>query len=654
MNRCEHCSGVSSCPVCAGRVEGYEHVGVRSARPGGRPSGVWHYAVPCGHFLQAAGAVQLKYNGGPLWKDGYTWQNVYWGSYFASSPGWVAKLEKATSDIESDASYSGGLRQYNVGMGKVMKGVVIHMDPPTSLTNAQVKQALSSWVSSGTVAALGVEGAYNIFLPPGVTVHLSGDASCSYFCDYHDAAAGGQGPFYTVEPSPCQAGCNQCTTDPFDTLTQGLAEEMVELKTDMEPGTGWVIGSEELCDYCLPPDEILQGDNKAIMEYGVGDRVVGSAGLERVERTYERRFSGELVEIRAEGMLPFRVTPNHPILVARESRLPVRGRPARGVRHPLDASFDAPAWKKAEDLLEGHGVPSRGDCLVVPKLKGTVEMDTLPLEPCMERRGYRGGKTSLPLTGDTAWLLGTYVAAGSTDDARQFGFALAEDDTGVQERLASIPSRVGSQAPGGKRTVVCADPRPLLGLFREICGGPQRCIPDVILHNKDEGLLRAFLDGYVAGHVTPDGHLVVVTTSRLLIQQLQLAYARLGLFLKVGKTRTGRREGVPGRTAGRHDRYTGRLDLEPGREGRTRLHGDFLYVPIRKLARIPYEGKVYNIATKDHTYLVANAVVHNCDKHFVCNRIASGEYVNAWYDGKLGGCWKGEPGGGRPGGAPGP
>ena len=37
---------------------------------------------------------------------------------------------------------------------------------------------------------------------------------------------------------------------PFDTLTQGLSEEMIELKSDMDPGTGWVIGNEEICDYC--------------------------------------------------------------------------------------------------------------------------------------------------------------------------------------------------------------------------------------------------------------------------------------------------------------------------------------------------------------------------------------------------------------------
>src|SRR5207244_2957788 len=66
-------------------------------------------------------------------------------------------------------------------------------------------------INSGTVAALGTTGAYNIFLPPGTTASLSGDLSCNSFCDYHDSANGPNGPFYTVEPYPCAQGCNQCT-----------------------------------------------------------------------------------------------------------------------------------------------------------------------------------------------------------------------------------------------------------------------------------------------------------------------------------------------------------------------------------------------------------------------------------------------------------
>src|SRR5438034_4816536 len=57
-------------------------------------------------------------------------------------------------------------------------------------------------------------------------------------------------PRSTLFPYTTLFRSNQCTKDPFDTLIQGLSEEMVELKTDMDPGTGWVIGNEEICDYC--------------------------------------------------------------------------------------------------------------------------------------------------------------------------------------------------------------------------------------------------------------------------------------------------------------------------------------------------------------------------------------------------------------------
>ena len=240
-------------------MSGFDHIGVRASNGIGQPqaaaqSGLWHYARPCGHKARIPAAqASVKYNGGPLWKNGYSWQNVYWGPFFASgtSSAWIARLEKATMNIESDKSYSGGLSQYNVGIGQVMPFTIVKTAPSTRLSDNQIKQALTSWISQGVVSRLGTQGAYNIFLPPGVTASLSPlEQSCSAFCDYHNAANGSNGPFYTVEPYPCAQGCNRCTNNPFDTLTQGLSEEMVELKTDMDPGTGWVIGNEELCDYC--------------------------------------------------------------------------------------------------------------------------------------------------------------------------------------------------------------------------------------------------------------------------------------------------------------------------------------------------------------------------------------------------------------------
>lgn len=256
LARCDSCRYVTSCQECHRSVNGFDHLGVRasSARAvaKGGASGIWHYARPCGHRARIQASVNsVKYNGGPLWKDGYSWQNVYWGPYFATTPEWVRRVEKATSNIESDPSYSVGLVQYNVGVGRFLPSAIVKTSPPSRLSDVQLKQTLNSWIASGTIAQIGSQGAYNIFLPPGVTVTLSPlEGSCSAFCDYHNTVNGANGPFYTVEPYPCTKGCNQCTNDLFDTLTQGLSEEMVELKTDMDPGTGWVIGNEELCDFC--------------------------------------------------------------------------------------------------------------------------------------------------------------------------------------------------------------------------------------------------------------------------------------------------------------------------------------------------------------------------------------------------------------------
>lgn len=266
MSRCDSCRTVTKCPVCNNHVSDFRHVGVRGSSSQLRvpvinyrltydrqPSGIWHYVQPCNHRVQPIAASSIvKYNGGPLWQSGYTWQDVYWGTYYAkaSSATWIKRLEQAVQHLETDTSYSGRLSQYNVGVGKLIGPVTIQQDPTSQVSNDQIAATLTGWISDGTIQNLGTKGAYNIFLPPGVTASLSGDQSCQTFCDYHDTANGNSGPFYTVEPYPCAQGCNQCTSDPFDTLTQGLSEEIVELKTDMNPGTGWVIGNEEICDYC--------------------------------------------------------------------------------------------------------------------------------------------------------------------------------------------------------------------------------------------------------------------------------------------------------------------------------------------------------------------------------------------------------------------
>ncbi len=255
-NRCVYCEKINYCPHCGAQIDYMKHVGVRATSA--HTSSIWHIAHPCGHFVdlkadlgkpeKIAGKLAV-YNGGPVWKAGYQWVNIYWGTWWQGQQ-WVSMLDNATQDIEDNQSYSGELNQYGVGIGSFKEHVIINADPPNSVSNTDIGASIAQWIKESKIPDLGSKGAYNVFLPPRIIATLGGQKSCSVFCDYHDTANGNSGPFFTCEPYPCSTGCNQCDNNPFDTLTQGLSEEMVELKTDMNPGTGWVIGNEEICDYC--------------------------------------------------------------------------------------------------------------------------------------------------------------------------------------------------------------------------------------------------------------------------------------------------------------------------------------------------------------------------------------------------------------------
>ena len=111
------------------------------------------------------------------------------------------KLELVVAHLESDASYSGSPRQYNVGISKVIRLVIVQQEPPSQLSNDQIAKTLIIWISAGTVADLSTNRAYNIFLPPGTSASLSSDLSCNSFCDYHDTANGLNGPSTLSNPT---------------------------------------------------------------------------------------------------------------------------------------------------------------------------------------------------------------------------------------------------------------------------------------------------------------------------------------------------------------------------------------------------------------------------------------------------------------------
>ncbi len=388
----------------------------------------------------------------------------------------------------------------------------------------------------------------------------------------------------------------------------------------------WPVHLETAC--CVPPDTDILGDNKTIAEYAPGGKVTGVTGHVEVVRTFDREYTGELVQVTGRGMLPLLLTPEHPMLTT-----------SRVVRSGKGAYLPRASWKAAGELVSAPPVKVKGrfvfptathDCLLIPRVKGFVNQRTIPLAPYSTQRGLsilKGRRQSppleFPLSMGTCWLLGMYVAEGWTTENHDVFFSLGKHELHLAKRIASIVRSLGYNPQIREREtalVVRFSSSILARALREWCGhlAEHKKIPDFILYHRNETLLRSFLKGYHKGdgNVTKDWRGPVFdrasTTSRILALQVQLAYARLGRFARLRKEPGEGTAQIEGRTVKTRDAYSIWLLKSKRKVADFRINSDFIIVPIRKVSKVRYSGHVKNLETTDNTYLVSNAVVHNC------------------------------------------
>lgn len=388
----------------------------------------------------------------------------------------------------------------------------------------------------------------------------------------------------------------------------------------------WPVHLETAC--CVPPDTIVLGDNKQISEYSVHDKATGMTGLVDVVQTFARQYQGRLVRVTGRGMLPLLCTPEHPILTVERQMSWGKG-----------TFLSAKRWKESGTLVSAPPVKKNGkflypngthDCLLIPRAKGFFDSVSIPLAAYATRKGLnivRGRGKDPPLefrlTTDTAWLLGIYVAEGWDTKGHDVYFSLNHDELDIIERIFKISKDLG-YSPQIKRretaTLVRFSSAILARAFHEWCGhlAENKKIPDFILYHKDMELLVAFLRGYLEGdgcRITDERGPVYMrsdTTSKVLALQLQLAYARLGTFARINKKADGGVQTLLGRTVVTHDAYTVSTLDSRRKVADFEVTEDFISVPIRKVELVDYSGVVNNLETGDNTYLVSNAVVHNC------------------------------------------
>jgi MoaA/NifB/PqqE/SkfB family radical SAM enzyme len=375
------------------------------------------------------------------------------------------------------------------------------------------------------------------------------------------------------------------------------------------------------CLTCVKPDEVILGDNISISNVCVGNHAVGSRGLNEVSQTFSRPYSGKLLRIKASGLLPIEITPEHPLLIMRPKTTRHTKSSAGNTKYYHNYDFGKPIWKEAKDIIR-KGTVTDGDYLCTPILERTMYVRELDLKPFNKGRGIaiskaKGYSLNFPLDSETAWLLGIYAAEGyfSSNGAR-FNFNVTEIN--LHDRVEKIANRLGYSVTKTEKnncTTCCLSSHVISRALVEWCGkgALNKKMPDFILLNKDESVLRSFIKGWEEGDGHWDGDAFIGSTvSKTLALQLQLAYASLGIMANISIVKKEGTKMFYDKPIHAHDVYIIKYSRTPGITYSKRI-GNYFVRPIRKISSFQYEGTVHNIETSDNTYLVSNAVVHNCN-----------------------------------------
>jgi DNA modification methylase/intein/homing endonuclease len=361
---------------------------------------------------------------------------------------------------------------------------------------------------------------------------------------------------------------------------------------------------------CLIGDTLILGDNKELKDYKVGNMVLTPSGLQSVTGVMRRKCE-QLVEIKGEGLLPIYASPDHPFLVI------------EGNDENTHLSFNNDLkWIEASNLIVKRR-HARGHFLLLPRIKGE-EYKEVSLREFINPNADKPyhGPLFLKLDEETAWIMGLYVAEGSTS-GNAISFALGQKEEELINKVLAWASKQGyntriDKKEGGVQIYVNSVllKRAFTQWFGK--GAVNKKVPNFILLNNDENIVRSFIDGYFSGDGTKlykrsREIRVAKTSSKILALQMQLLFARLGVFAHITEVKRKREVIFPsGKKAWQRNAYHISYYPEGNIRKAYRIFPNYIAVPLRKKKVIPFQGYVYNLETSDGTFLASNVIVHNC------------------------------------------
>ncbi len=399
-----------------------------------------------------------------------------------------------------------------------------------------------------------------------------------------------------------------------------------------------MLEKNDVGNICVKPDTLILGDNKPISQLVENNYAIGSGGsLVKIKNTMNRQYNGEIIKINPMYLEPITTTPEHPIRIVKKECFR-----HDCMQYKTKIGDFKLGWVPAKDV-------KRGDFVVVPKLTHNQITKKINLNEFnqINSKGYRGGLLSLPINKDTAWLLGLYVAEGCIGGKVKnpyINFTINKKETHLLEKITSTFKALGyktgvihyNDRNSIEVRVVCAAlARALPSLVGK--GAINKHIPDFIMFSPVEikiEFLRGLFegDGYIKGNKVH-----FHTSSKTLTLQVQLLTASLGGILGISYVKPYIREIRGGKVISKDSWQLRGTSKSLGKifgyehKGAEISHviyrDNHILVPVKSIEGEKYNDMVCNIETEDETYLVSNAIVHNCHEHLEYYSLESLKYL---------------------------
>ncbi|MEE9174177.1 MAG: DEAD/DEAH box helicase, partial [Thermoplasmata archaeon] len=399
---------------------------------------------------------------------------------------------------------------------------------------------------------------------------------------------------------------------------------------------------------CLHPDTLITTTRGPVKIAGLrkGDQVLTHRGrFRKVLGTTRRRFRGELLEVKADGMLPVRMSPEHRVLRNTRYRYGYNGK--RGNWHEYVRS--QPEWVEARNLdrerrseyceevlspVEIPEVAADGGSIAVQihdrEFVGRNQFGSEFPHP-----NARPVPKNIQLDEKTAEIFGLYVAEGFTGRNGVVGFAIATYEDDLTELITDSMSRTFRCVPRihdstrHRRRVYCCSRVLATFLDQEFGrGASNKHFPEEWLRGPPS-VLRGLVRGAWRGDGSIDPQRFATsrysTVSPRLAEQMGRMLRRLGYM---PSTRVSEPYGIGKRpihhlglsgTQGRHfltqimgvDRK--QVFASQRTSNRVTLVDGSFRSPVRRIRKFPYAGYLYNLDVEgDESYVCSFAfAVHN-------------------------------------------